>query len=83
MIDKYDLQQAIKEYMPELKTIDKDTLFGLIENMNEPERRKIQVWLGNEDTVPTDLGVYEDITDFKVNLAHFNKNMQITFEEAI
>lgn len=80
MIDKYDLQQAIKEYMPDLKTIDKDILFGMIESMNERER-KIQVWLGNENTVPMRLGVYEDITELTIPINNFGKDMEITFEE--
>lgn len=69
--------------MPDLKSIDRDTILELIENMPDANPRKIQVWLGNEDTVPTSLGVYEDITDFRINLAHFNKDVQVTFEDYI
>lgn len=81
MIDKYDLQQVIKEYMPELKTIDKDSLFGLIESMNDINTRKIQVWAVADDTVPLSLGVFEDITDFRVPIKMFKEDVTIEFED--
>jgi hypothetical protein len=80
MIDKYDLQEAIREYMPDLKTIDKDTILELIENTPEVTR-KIQVWLGNEDTVPMRLWTTDDITEIKIPINNFGKDMEITFEE--
>jgi len=83
MIDKYDLQQTIKEYMPDLKSIDRDTILELIESMDNVNPRKIQVWAVTDNTIPLNCGVYDDITDFRVPIKLFKEDVTIEFEEYI
>lgn len=54
-----------------------------IKILPDDEPKKIQVWLGNENTVPMKLGVYEDITELTIPINNFGKDMEITFEEYI
>jgi hypothetical protein len=74
MIDKYELQQAIRD----LKTIDE--ILEVIDNTPEVDK-KIQVWLGNENTVPMRLWTTDDITEIIIPINNFGKDMEITFEE--
>lgn len=80
MIDKYDLRFAIQDFMPELKTLDRSAILELIENFKEPERTKVQVWAIADNTVPLSLGLYEDITEFRIPIKLFKDNVTIEFE---
>lgn len=43
--------------------------------------RRIQVWAVTDDTVPLSLGVFEDITDFRVPIKMFKEDVTIEFED--
>ena len=45
------------------------------------EPRKIQVWACTDNTVPLSLGVFEDITEFSIDVGIFTKDVRITFED--
>ena len=49
------------------------------------KKNKIQVWAtaNNGEGYVTDLGSYEDITDFEIRIGTFNKDVLITFEDYI
>lgn len=81
MIDKYDLQQMIKEYMPELKTIDRSAILELIDKCYNVNPRRIQVWAVTDNTTPLNCGVYDDITDFRIPIKLFRDNVTIEFED--
>lgn len=81
MIDKYDLRFAIQDFMPELKTLDRSDVLELIMNMKEAERPKIQVWAVTDNTVPLSLGLFEDITEFRIPIKLFKDNVIIEFED--
>ena len=52
-----------------------------IEILPDDEPRRIQVWAVTDDTVPLSLGVFEDITDFRVPIKMFKEDVTIEFED--
>lgn len=81
MIDKYELKQLLKEYMPELKTLDRQDILELIDKCYNVNPRRIQVWAVTDDTTPLNCGVYDDITDFRIPIKLFKDDVTIEFED--
>ena len=81
MIDKYDLLIVLEEYMPELKTLDRQDVLDLINNCPETRPRRIQAWAITDDTPPLNCGAYDDITDFRIPIKLFKDDVTIEFED--
>ena len=79
---KQDLIDAINNHMPELKTIDKADVLELIE-YGIYDRTRTLVWAVIPDTVPLSLGVFEDITEFRIPIKMFKEDVTIEFEDEI
>lgn len=77
---KRDMKQDLIDAINKLETFDKATVLDLID-FHIYERTKTQVYAISDDTVPLSLGVFEDITEFRIPIKLFKEDVTIEFED--